>query len=180
MCVTGTMNRIASTNKRLHCNSPTKSVDRFPLRTSLFLGRCLGVAVSCTLAALSPELGWAQSIDRDQSVTTQSVTTRSVIPQSATTQSVITQSATTQWVGVGEIVRGEGQGSQVPLVIQTGNGQIRTVSRSGPQLSAPFNGGSGTFQNDEGRWEVDNRGGRLNVTLYRGSQVIRYQLTPGR
>ncbi|WP_017323890.1 hypothetical protein [Synechococcus sp. PCC 7336] len=84
--------------------------------------------------------------------------------------------AQTVWRGNGQIVSGQGHGGRLELVVETSSGRIRT--RSGPALDASFGGGSRTFQNSAGTWQIDRRGDRLNITLRRGSQVIRYQLTP--
>ena len=84
--------------------------------------------------------------------------------------------AGTIWRGTGQIVSGQGHGARLQLVVETDRGRIRT--RSGPALDASFSGGSGTFENNEGTWQIDRRGERLNITLYRGQQVIRYQLSP--
>ena len=86
------------------------------------------------------------------------------------------QSNTIVYRGSGQIVSGQGHGARLQLVLELSNGRIRT--RSGPPLDASFSGGSQTFQNSEGTWQIDRRGNRLDVTLYRDSQVIRYQLEP--
>ena len=83
--------------------------------------------------------------------------------------------AQTIWRGSGQIINGRGSGGRLELVLETHNGRIRT--RSGPDLNASFRqGGSQTVENREGTWQIEHRGDRLNVTLYRESQVIRYQL----
>ena len=84
--------------------------------------------------------------------------------------------AGTIWRGTGQIVSGQGHGASVQLVVETDSGRIRT--RSGPALDATFSGGNETFHNSEGTWQIDRRGERLDITLYRGEQVIRYQLSP--
>ncbi len=84
--------------------------------------------------------------------------------------------AGTIWSGNGQIVSGQGHGASLRLVVETDSGRIRT--RSGPALDATFSGGNETFRNSEGIWQIDRRGERLNITLYRGEQVIRYQLSP--
>ncbi|MEL7084750.1 MAG: hypothetical protein AAF268_00445 [Cyanobacteria bacterium P01_A01_bin.3] len=84
--------------------------------------------------------------------------------------------AGTIWRGTGQIVSGQGHGASLRLEVETDGGRIRT--RSGPALDATFSGGNETFHNSEGTWQIDRRGERLNITLYRGEQVIRYQLSP--
>ena len=84
--------------------------------------------------------------------------------------------AGTIWRGTGQIVSGQGHGASLRLEVETDGGRIRT--RSGPALDATFSGGNETFRNSEGTWQIDRRGQRLNITLYRGEQVIRYQLSP--
>ncbi|MGK7911579.1 MAG: hypothetical protein AB4050_08885 [Synechococcus sp.] len=84
--------------------------------------------------------------------------------------------AGTIWRGTGQIVSGQGHGASLRLEVETDGGRIRT--RSGPALDATFSGGNETFHNSEGTWQIDRRGERLNITLYRGEQVIRYRLSP--
>ena len=78
--------------------------------------------------------------------------------------------------GGGRILQGQGHGARLQLVLELTNGRIRTIS--GPPLDASFSGSSQTFRNSEGTWEIERRGSRLSVTLYRDSQVIRYLLEP--
>ena len=86
--------------------------------------------------------------------------------------------AGTVYRGDGQIVSGQGQFARLQLTVEIDRGRIRT--RSGPALDARFSGGTGTFQNSEGTWQIDHRGDLLNITLYRGGQVIRYRLVPDR
>ena len=80
------------------------------------------------------------------------------------------------WRGSGQIISGRGHGARLQMVVETDSGRIRTLT--GPALDASFSGGSQTFQNSEGTWQIDRRGQRLDIILYRGEQVIRYQLSP--
>lgn len=83
-----------------------------------------------------------------------------------------------RWSGSGQIISGRGHGARLQMVVETDRGRIRTLN--GPALDASFSGGSQTFQNSEGTWQIDRRGQRLDIVLYRGEQVIRYQLVPVR
>lgn len=80
------------------------------------------------------------------------------------------------WGGTGQVLSGQGQGATVQLVIEMNDGRIRT--QSGPSLDAPFGGGYQSIQNSEGMWQIQRQGEQLSVTLHRGDQIIRYQLSP--
>ncbi|MEM6445670.1 MAG: hypothetical protein AAFY57_13945 [Cyanobacteria bacterium J06642_2] len=82
----------------------------------------------------------------------------------------------TVWRGSGQVVSGHGQGASVHLVVETTPDRIRT--QSGPALDASFSGGQQTVSNEAGTWQIESRGDRLGVTLYRENQTIRYQLSP--
>jgi hypothetical protein len=45
-------------------------------------------------------------------------------------------------------------------------------------LDIRYGGGSQTIENEAGTWQIEDRGESLDVTLYRGPQVIRYRLSP--
>ncbi len=80
------------------------------------------------------------------------------------------------WGGTGQVLSGQGQGATVQLVIEMNDGRIRT--QSGPRLDAPFGGGYESIHNSEGMWQIQQQGEQLSVTLHRGDQIIRYQLSP--
>lgn len=90
--------------------------------------------------------------------------------------SVAAQTAPQTWSGTGQIVNGQGQGATVQLMLEMGDGRIRT--RSGPTLNAPYSGGQTTVNTEEGLWQIEPQGNKLSVTLHRGDQIIRYQLYP--
>lgn len=80
------------------------------------------------------------------------------------------------WGGTGQVLSGQGQGATVQLVVEMNDGRIRT--QSGPNLDAPFGGGYQSIHNSEGMWQIQQQGEQLSVTLHRGDQIIRYQLSP--
>lgn len=80
------------------------------------------------------------------------------------------------WGGTGQVLSGQGQGATVQLVVEMNDGRIRT--QSGPSLDAPFGGGYQSIHNSEGMWQIQQQGEQLSVTLHRGDQIIRYQLSP--
>jgi hypothetical protein len=88
----------------------------------------------------------------------------------------LAQSGSMIWSGTGQILSGEGQGATLQLVLEMGNGRIRT--QSGPALDAPYSGNAETITSGEGVWQIEPQGNHLSVTYYRGDQIIRYQLRP--
>lgn len=90
--------------------------------------------------------------------------------------SATAQSSSQLWSGTGQILSGQGQGATVQLVLEMGDGYIRT--RSGPELNASYPGGSQAVNTSNGLWQIEPQGDRLSVTLHRGDQIIRYQLYP--
>ncbi|MEN9206194.1 MAG: hypothetical protein Q6J68_04155 [Thermostichales cyanobacterium SZTDM-1c_bins_54] len=86
------------------------------------------------------------------------------------------QPAPSLWSGSGQILSGQGQGATVELVLETSPGRIR--SHAGPALDAPFVEPTSTIRQGDALWQIEMQGNLMIVTVYRGSQIIRYQLQP--
>jgi len=80
------------------------------------------------------------------------------------------------WSGSGQILSGQGQGATVELVLETWPGRIR--SHEGPSLDAPFIEPISTIRQGDALWQIEMQGNHMVVTVYRGNQIIRYQLQP--